>query len=168
MPTCAFVSAAQAVPNAKGGFILASPQQPLPFKGIRKSKVCRIFVRRKYLAFCLDKAGEVGLGQWGPEFPAHEAMAKLETANMTHGIQPIHLTTGPWKQYWNLTENNESSHSDYWPLPVSKGERADEFTSPGNFVLCLIPSVLCQKRIQCWSSAIYNTCHFVFGRAEVT
>lgn len=30
--------------------------------------------------------------------PGHEAMAELETANTTFGIQYVHPTTGPWKQ----------------------------------------------------------------------
>ena len=49
-----------------------------------------------------------------------------------------------------------------------KEKRADEVTSPGNFTLRLSPSVLCQNRIQWWSSAIYNMCPFVFERSEVT
>ena len=49
-----------------------------------------------------------------------------------------------------------------------KEKRADEVTSPGNFTLPLSPSVLCQKSIQWWSSAIYNMCPFVFERSEVT
>lgn len=143
------------------------PQQPLSFKGIRKSKACWIFVRRKYLASCLDKAGEVGLGQWDRIL---SSWSDDKTGNRKHNSWHSACSSDHWslKHYWNLTENNENTHADYRPLPVSEGERADEFSSLGKFVPCLLPSVLCQKCIQCWSSAIYNMCHFVSGRAEVT
>lgn len=99
----------------------------------------------------------------------HQARAELQTANMTFGIQSVHLTNGPWKQVLEPYGKQLELTSR---LPafanVKKEERRDEVTCLGNFPVWFSPSTLCQKLILWWSSATGNMCHFVFGKAEAT
>lgn len=102
MPRCSFPSASLTlgVPSERGGFILAASQC------ISHS---RVSASQKPIAYLWwGSGGEKILGtpvlqnavavRWGQWEPGHEAMAELEIANATFGIQSVHLTTGPWKQ----------------------------------------------------------------------
>ena len=120
---------------------------------------------RKYWVLLFCKM----LGRWGqPEFPGHEAMAELEIANTTFGIQSVHLTTGPWKQVLKPYGKQLELPSRLKAFANVKRKKQLMRLPAQGISLCGSPSVLCQKCIQWWSSAIYNMCHFVFGREEVT
>ena len=95
---------------------------------------------RKYWVLLFCKM----LGRWGqPEFPGHEAMAELEIANTTFGIQSVHLTTGPWKQVLKPYGKQLELPSRLKAFAnVKRKKTADEVTSPGNFTLWLSFSIM--------------------------
>lgn len=116
----------------------------------------------------LHQCGEVRWGHRDPEFSGHETIAELEIANTTFGIQQVHVQ-------WTLKIGTETLQKTIrTPIQTTgfcqcqREESADEVTSPRNSALWLLPPALGHECIQWWSSAVYNVCHFVFGRAEVT